>query len=224
MKVAVIGTGKTGSYVEKLSHQVIGPFNSKNLVNVQELKKADVGVVFTTGEVFLEIFPILLEAKIPMAVGSTGFEWTDDMERQVMRTGTTWIHANNFSLGMNLVKAALTQFNRLMPLLSNPQIKLKEIHHTHKKDKPSGTAKYWAKWLDYDGEITSIREADVMGIHEAVIETELEKISITHEAHDRALFAKGALWAANYLIDTELPSGVFDFQELIEQKFLGDRK
>ncbi len=222
MKVAVVGTGKTGSQVLKLHKDIVGPFNSKNPAHSKEISQADVAIVFTGGDVFLDIFPELVKARVPVIAGSTGFEWTDEMKKEIQQSGQPWIHANNFSLGMNLMRAALKNFNKLMPLLSNPRIKMLEIHHTHKKDKPSGTAKYWAQWLGYEGDITSIREADVMGIHEASIETELEKIQIKHEAKDRALFAKGALWAAGLILKEEPEPGLYDFQDYIAQKFLGE--
>jgi 4-hydroxy-tetrahydrodipicolinate reductase len=220
MKVAVVGAGKTGSAViDLLVDEVIGPFNSKNKVSYDELVKADVAIVFTPGEVFLEVFPHLIEAKIPVVTGATGFEWNKDMLNAIEGSGVPWVSATNFSLGMNIVKVALNQMSRLKDLMGDVQAHITETHHTKKLDAPSGTAKSWASWFGYSGDIESIREGDVKGIHELTLTSPFEKITLKHESLDRALFAQGAIWAAKYIMQNQLEAKLYLFEEIIEQKY-----
>jgi 4-hydroxy-tetrahydrodipicolinate reductase len=91
------------------------------------------------------------------------------------------------------------------------------VHHIHKKDAPSGTALSWKEWLNKEAEITSAREGDVNGIHELTVSTANERITLKHDALDRALFAEGAIWAAEQLIKNQnLTNGIYTFGQLFD--------
>ena len=218
MKISVIGTGKTGSkVVDLLGENVLDTFDENNPPTVDKLKKADAIIIFVPGNAVVNIIDVVLASGVPTAWGSTGFEWPEDLNRKVQSMRSKWVLANNFSLGMNLIRKAIETMSAGSIILNNPSFKIHEVHHIHKKDAPSGTAISWKSWLNQPVEITSEREGDVYGIHELIIKTETEKITLSHEALDRSIFAEGAIWAANQLVSNEqLIYGVHTFGELFD--------
>ena len=222
MKLALIGSGKTGSQILQLTKEVKEIFNSQNPVTLEALQSCDSAIIFVNAHVLQKMFPILIEARKPLIIGTTGMDWNDELKNKIEAAGITCIYSSNFSLGMNLIKVALENFSKLFNLLENPQVSLSETHHIKKIDKPSGTALAWKKWLGREVAIESIREGDAKGLHNLEIKTEFEKITLSHETLNRALFAKGALWACQFLQENQLPPGLYDFQNLISQHFLGE--
>lgn len=218
MKISVIGTGKTGSkVVEMLGDNLAFAFDESNLPTLEKLKKSDAVIIFVPGDAVPEIFDLVLEAGIPAAWGSTGFEWPDDLDEQVKKANTKWVLATNFSLGMNIIRHAIKTISAGSEILKNPTFKIHETHHIHKKDAPSGTSLSWKEWLGKDAEVTSTREGDVNGIHELTVGTNTEKITLKHNALDRGLFAEGAIWTVEQLInEPKLTNGVFSFGQLFD--------
>jgi len=220
MKISVIGTGKTGSkVVEMLGNRLLDAFDENNLPTVEKLQKADAVIIFVPGTAVEAIMETVLASGTFAAWGSTGFSWPEDLDRRVQSMRTKWVLANNFSLGMNLIRKAIESISTGSQILNKPTFHIHEVHHIHKKDAPSGTAISWKKWLDQPVEITSARVGDVHGIHELNITTGTEKISISHEALDRSIFAEGAIWAAEQLVSNQhLKYGVHTFGELFDTK------
>ncbi len=218
MKISVIGTGKTGSkVVEMLGDHLLDSFDENNLPTLEKLKKADALIVFVPGDAVSDIIEVVLASGVPAAWGSTGYEWPDDLDRRVQSLRTKWVLANNFSLGMNLIRKAIESMSSGSEILNSPDFAIHEVHHIHKKDAPSGTAISWKNWLNQPVEITSDREGDVNGIHELTITTGTEKIQLKHEALDRSIFAEGAIWAAEQLVSNQhLKYGVHTFGELFD--------
>lgn len=215
MKIALLGTGKTGSkIIENKVHEIIC-FNTKNPPTFDLLKNCDVIISFLPGDVFVHYIPLLVETKLPVVCGSTGLSWPIDLDETLKIKNLSWIHATNFSLGVAVVKTLLEKINSLSSLFSQPKISIHEVHHIHKKDAPSGTALSMKEWIGLDCDITSAREGDVIGHHELTFNTGSEKIIITHEALDRKLFADGAIWAAEYLFQNKRP-GLHSFQSVLE--------
>lgn len=218
MKISVIGTGKTGSKVEELlGDKLHESFDEQTPPTVEKIKTADAVIIFVPSDSVENILEIVLASGVPAAWGSTGFEWPKDLDRKVQALRTKWVIANNFSLGMNLIRKAIQSMSHGSGILNQPKFHIHEVHHIHKKDAPSGTAISWKNWLDQSVEITSQREGDVNGIHELSISTETEKIQLKHEALDRAIFAEGAIWAAKQLVSNQhLKHGVHTFGELFD--------
>ncbi|MEP2448466.1 MAG: dihydrodipicolinate reductase C-terminal domain-containing protein [Balneola sp.] len=218
MKISVIGTGKTGSkVVEMLGDNLAYAFDESNPPTVEKLNESDAVIIFVPGDAVAEILPVVLESGIPAAWGSTGFSWPEDLEDKVQKMETKWVLATNFSLGMNIIRNAIQIISSGSEILNNPEFKIHEIHHIHKKDAPSGTALSWKEWLNKEVEITSAREGDVNGIHELTVSTANEKITLKHDALDRALFAEGAIWAAEQLIKNQnLTNGIYTFGQLFD--------
>lgn len=195
MKIAVIGKGKTGGELLGLipKDSLLGPYSRSNPINIEELNQADVGIAFITGPVFLELIPTLLKTKTPLLIGATGVEVPKELDQQLKEAQTSWMIASNFSAGIQLFRQLIKRINSLKATLPGFEASLLDIHHIHKLDSPSGTAKSLAKWSDFEVNITDKREGDVVGIHELTLNFPQETLSIKHDAKNRALFAQGAL-------------------------------
>ena len=216
MKIALLGKGKTGSKVLlNTNHQVIA-FDSKNPPNFEKLETFDVIISFLPGDVFKSYIPLLIQTKLPVVSGSTGFEWPENLNEILANKKLSWIYASNFSMGVAVIKQMLNKLSLAKNMFGQHQISIHEIHHTQKKDAPSGTALSMEQWMNEKCLITSERSGDVIGFHELKFDTGSEKIAISHEALDRQLFADGALWAAEYLFKNKSP-GLNNFQEIIER-------
>jgi 4-hydroxy-tetrahydrodipicolinate reductase len=218
MKISVIGTGKTGSkVVEMLGDNLAHAFDESDPPTLEKLRKSDAVIIFVPGDAVSEVFDLVLESGIPAAWGSTGFEWPDDLDQQVKKANTKWVLATNFSLGMNIIRNAIKTISAGSDILKDPVFKIHEVHHVHKKDAPSGTALSWKEWLAKDAEISSAREGDINGIHELSVRTETEEITLRHDALNRGLFAEGAIWAVEQLINEQkLTNGVVTFGQLFD--------
>lgn len=214
MKIALIGAGKTGAKVSEL-HRDTTIFNSANQATIEGLKTCDIIISFLPGDIFVDYIPMLIEAKIPVITGSTGFEWKDEWIKEIHDKKLVWVRAHNFSLGMNIVKNMIETLSKARDLYTDAQFSIHDIHHTMKVDSPSGTALSWEKWLGTNAKITAERTGDVVGYHHLLMESPVEKIKITHEAIDRAIFAKGALWAAEKAFKNMVPSGLNDFSTIV---------
>lgn len=216
MKIALLGKGKTGSKVlENKVHQIIS-FDSKNPPTFEKLETFDAIISFLPGDVFKSYIPLLIETKLPVVTGSTGFEWPDNLNDTLITRKLSWIYASNFSLGVAIVKQMLNKLSDAKAMFPEHKSSIHEVHHTHKKDAPSGTALSMAEWLNDNSTITSERTGDVIGFHELKFETGSEKITLSHEALDRKLFADGAIWAAEFLV--KKPTyGLNSFQAIIER-------
>lgn len=223
-KLALLGTGKTGSHVLELApskgFEVVS-FNSKNPPTLEALSSCDVIMSFLPGEAFLGYVDLITQSKVPLVCGSTGFEWSDEIKNTIKTQGLTWLYATNFALGMNIVHKMIDELARARKLFSEYDFKMHEIHHTKKLDAPSGTALTWKKWLADDVEITSERTGDVVGTHIMTFNSAFERITLTHESLDRKIFAEGALWAAQKIItDKNLAGGLHSFEDLTMKELL----
>ncbi|MEX0722535.1 MAG: dihydrodipicolinate reductase C-terminal domain-containing protein [Gracilimonas sp.] len=218
MKIAVIGTGKTGGkVVELLGDELSEAFDAGNPPTKEKLKVADAVIIFVPGDAVPDVIDDVIEAGIPAAWGSTGFDWPEDLEERVKTKSTRWVLASNFSLGMNIIRKGIEAISAGSAILKDPEFHIHEVHHVHKKDAPSGTALSWKEWLDKEAEVTSAREGDVKGIHELTMKTGTEEITLRHKALDRALFAEGAIWAAKQLVNnSKMEAGIRTFGQLFD--------
>ena len=220
MRIAAIGTGRTGSEVinllsESTLHSI---FNSTTPLTAKALQGADIAIVFTPGNTVESISQVILEAKIPSIWGSTGFTWPSNMDRRLREAKLCWVHATNFSLGMVVMRHVLQQLGDLVEILTAPKYHLIESHHAHKEDSPSGTALSWNTWFGHPVSIESIRKGDVVGNHRLEIETENDLMLFEHQAKSRRTFAEGALWAAQQIVTGYFcDAGLHLFEEMVEK-------
>lgn len=217
MKIALLGRGKTGSKVMELAHtHEVECFHRSNEPTFEKLTKFDVIISFLPGEAFQALIPLLLETKLPVVTGSTGFTWPPDFDKTLQEKNLSWIHATNFSLGVVVLKQLIERLHQVDHLFSDKKLSIHEVHHTKKLDAPSGTALSMKEWLNEPCEITSERTGDVVGLHTLRLETSGEIIKLEHEAKNRSLFAEGALWAANYIKTQTMKPGLHSFQKVVE--------
>jgi len=121
---------------------------------------------------------------------------------------------------MPLIHQAITQLSQAPQFLDNPKFHIHEIHHTAKKDGPSGTALLWKEWLQQPATLSFSRKDDVKGIHTLTIKTTTEEITLKHEAFDRSIFARGALWTAQQLFNGNFKEpGFHSFINVVEHHF-----
>lgn len=125
-----------------------------------------------------------------------------------------WVWGGNFSRGILLLKLALHALTRRPDLLAEWESALVETHHRRKKDAPSGTALELADILPPTHPITSLRVGEVIGEHTFLLSTVGEELVLTHRAHDRQIFAQGALWALEWL-SAQNTGFVGKFEEIV---------
>lgn len=206
-----------------------------DLENAQELtaeniKKADVAIEFTSPHTAYNNVKFCLENGIPVVCGSTG--WLDRLEevkQLAAQQHTGLIVASNFSVGVNIFFEINKRLAALMDAHKEYEIILKEIHHTQKKDAPSGTAISLAeqildqigrkqKWVNeqslqpHELSIISERVDPAPGTHHVKYASDIDDIEIIHTAHNRTGFALGAVLAAEFLKGKE---GFFGMKEVL---------
>ena len=230
MKIALVGYGKMGKIIDEISqsrgHEVVARL--KETPNRESLKDADVVIEFSNPEAAFENIKVCLENKIPVICGTTG--WLDkkpEIERIAVEQNSAFLYGSNFSLGVNLFFAINEKLAKLMNNVDEYQCQLEEIHHTHKKDAPSGTAisiaegiiensKYEAwKLGETKGNelgIFAIREDEVPGTHSVFYRSEVDEIEIKHTAFNRNGFALGAVIAAEWIVGKQ---GVFSMKDVL---------
>lgn len=219
IKVIISGYGKMGHMVEKeLERRGIELVEASEDITAVDpaVAKACVCIDFTTPDAFRANYPFIARHFKAAVVGTTG--WNDiraDVFAAFEAAGTPLIYASNFSLGVNALYAAVRKASALLKGAGYvPEIE--EIHHIHKLDAPSGTAKTLGaiveELLGEKPEITSVREGEVPGIHTLTLTSECDKLTLRHEAFSREGFAKGAVVAATL---TEGLEGIHEFGELL---------
>ena len=184
----------------------------------EELARECVCIDFTTPEAFRANYKWIAGHFKAAVIGTTGW---DDIREEVtgafLSAGTPMIWSSNYSIGVNATYAVL---ERVSDILKGKGYlpRVEEIHHIHKLDAPSGTAKEMGRIVEAHlgtaPEINSIREGEVPGTHIVEFESEVDKITVKHEAFSRQGFAEGAVVAA---LMTEGLTGVHTFKELILQ-------
>lgn len=163
-----------------------------------DIHDADVAIEFSTPATAEANVRMCWEAGLPVVCGSTGWDAAALMA-EAEKTGKKLIWKSNFSIGVNV----MFEISRVLADALRPygyEISMQEIHHIHKLDKPSGTAKTLAECVGYTGEIESLREGEVPGTHSITWTSDVDRITLTHEAFGRQGFALGAVVAAEEII------------------------
>ena len=228
MKIALLGYGRMGQAIEKIAiergHKIVAKIDKDN---PNESYKADVAINFSVPMAAYENISGAINKKIPVVCGTTG--WLDrlnEVETLCQQKECAFLYASNYSLGVNLffeLNSKLADIMQKQPLYT-PSIE--EIHHTHKLDKPSGTAITLAQGIPSEGNawhlaedngqgvpITSDRKNEVPGTHTVTYRSEIDEISITHTAHNRTGFALGAVLAAEWIKDKK---GIFSMRDVLK--------
>ena len=219
MKVIISGYGRMGHMVEEELRRrgvELVAASEDICATAPEVARECAVIDFTTPEAFRKNYPFIAKHFRAAVIGTTG--WNDiaeDVFKAFRDAGTPMIYASNFSLGVNALFAAVRKAAELLKGAGyTPEIE--EIHHIHKLDAPSGTAKTLGRLVEArlgeKPELTSVREGEVPGIHTVTLTSGADRLTLRHEAFSRAGFAAGAVTAA---LMTESVSGVHEFSELL---------
>ncbi|MEO6253655.1 MAG: 4-hydroxy-tetrahydrodipicolinate reductase [Ferruginibacter sp.] len=236
MKIALIGYGKMGKTIEGIALQrghtadLKIDIDSMASFTKEHLQQCDVAIEFTGPQSAKENILKCMEAGIPIVSGSTGWiESLAEVENYCKEKDGSFLYASNFSVGVNIFFEVNKKLAQLMKGHQDYKITMEEIHHTQKKDAPSGTAITLAeqilaevprkkKWVndrsqnEEDLSIISIREDPAPGTHSIKYSSAVDDIEIIHTAHSRQGFALGAVLAAEYIYNKK---GIFNMKDII---------
>jgi len=237
MNVAIIGYGKMGRAIEQIllerGHKVplIIDIDNQADMTPESLRKADVAIEFTTPDTAYGNIVKCLEAGVPVVCGTTA--WLDHYDEAVELCNSlngTFFYASNYSIGVNVFFKINSMLASIMNRYNEYDVTLNEVHHTQKKDAPSGTAiilaegiidnvdrkKEWFLGATTDPEkleITAQRRSIVPGIHTVVWESPTDVITIDHSVKSRNTLAAGAVMAAEFLAGKK---GIYTMDDLLD--------
>jgi 4-hydroxy-tetrahydrodipicolinate reductase len=236
MKIALIGYGKMGKAIEEIALQrghsiglkidiaTLADFTKENLL------KCDVAIEFTSPHTALQNIITCLDAGIPVVSGSTGWlEQWDLVKKKCEEKNGALLYSSNYSIGVNIFFELNKKLASLMNQQTNYEVSMEEIHHTQKKDAPSGTAITLAeqvmenldrkhKWVNDEIPkadelaIVSKRIDPAPGTHIVKYHSAIDDIEIIHTAHNRTGFATGAVLAAEFLKDKK---GIYSMKDVL---------
>ena len=234
MKIALLGYGRMGKAIEQIAnergHTIVAKIEKNE--NQGKLSEAEVAINFSIPDTAVANIKAAMEKQIPVVCGTTGWlEQLKEVEDFCLQNKTAFLYASNFSVGVNLFFKLNEVFAKLMHPHKSYSAEMKEIHHIHKLDAPSGTAITLAegifdqsKYTDWSIDDTKgdstlpiavERTGEVPGTHSIEYKSSVDSISIQHEAHSRQGFALGAVIAAEWIQDKK---GVFTMNDVLDIK------
>lgn len=232
MNILLVGYGKMGKTIERIAigrnHTISGRIDVDNQHELATVK-ADVAIEFSHPDAAFENVKRCLERGIPVVCGTTG--WLSkkaEIEALTKKMNSTFFYASNYSLGVNLFFKLNEHLAKMMSGFKAYDVTMEEIHHTEKKDAPSGTAITLAdgvmkhverkkSWVNEDATqpdqlfIKSLREGLVPGTHTVKYSSAMDDIEIKHTAHTREGFALGAVMVAEWIKDKKGVLSMDDF-------------
>jgi 4-hydroxy-tetrahydrodipicolinate reductase len=236
MKIALIGYGKMGKAIEEILLQrghtapLKIDINNQDQFTKENLLQCDVAIEFTGPHSAVNNISTCLDAGISVVSGSTGWleQWTLIEDKCKSNNGGL-LYASNFSVGVNLFFELNKKLAQLMSGQDTYNVSMEEIHHTQKKDAPSGTAITLAeqvlhdvtrkkKWINeaekYPNELSIIskRIDPAPGTHSIKYSSAIDDIEIIHTAHSRTGFATGAVLAAEFLSGKK---GIYSMKDVL---------
>lgn len=225
-KIAVIGDGKMGKTIAAMAKDrgwtvatVLGEKENPDGGGItrESLKGADVAIEFTEPKAAVRNIRACVAAGCPVVVGTTG--WYDSLDAvtvEVKKAGGALLWSANFSIGIQIFLDLARRAGGLVAGIEGWDAHIVETHHAAKKDAPSGTAivieQAAREGLGRKVPITSIRTGSVPGTHELILDSQSEQLTLTHSVRDRAVFAAGALAAADWLVGRR---GVFTMRDFL---------
>ena len=234
MEIILLGYGKMGKTIEKVAldrgHQISARIDVDNASDF-ETASGDVAIEFSHPDAAFDNVRKCLQNQLPVVCGTTGWlARKAEIELICKKYNGTFFYASNYSLGVNIFFKVNEYIARMMDNLSEYEISLDEVHHTEKKDAPSGTAitlaegiikhvKRKKKWVNRKTEkpeelfVESFRIDQVPGTHIVKYESSIDDIQIKHIAHSREGFAKGAVMVAEWIKDKK---GAFTMDDFLK--------
>lgn len=236
MKVVLLGYGKMGKAIEDVAlrrgHEVVLKIDEFNIEEFsrENARRADVAIEFTGPHSAYANVRRALEFGLPVVCGSTGWlEKLDLVKSFCTELNGSFIYSSNFSVGVNIFFEINKRLAKLLAAHKDYEVQVTEIHHTAKKDSPSGTAITIAEqilenmtrkkgWVNHisdnpeEIEIISERIDPAPGTHKVKYSSAIDDIEIIHTAHNRQGFALGAVLAAEYIHDKK---GVYSMSDVL---------
>ncbi|HUW93322.1 MAG TPA: 4-hydroxy-tetrahydrodipicolinate reductase [Bacteroidales bacterium] len=237
MNIALLGYGRMGQEIELNAplhgHTIVLKIDGENRddLTATAVKDVDVAIEFTGPAAAPDMVLMALSLGLPVVSGSTGWlHRYDEIRDYCLKINGTFLHSSNFSIGVNILFRLNSDLARIMSSLGAYKVTIEEIHHIRKLDSPSGTAVTLAEEIarqhaDYDGwkkaeemadpkhvPVTSLREGATPGTHSVIWESDIDRITLRHEALNRRGFAAGALLAAEYIAGRK---GVFSMSDVL---------
>lgn len=234
MKIGLLGYGKMGKEIEAIAlqrgHEVPLKIDEHNRLTITEadIKACDVMIDFSTPHSVIGNIHFVMNAKVPMVVGTTG--WHDSIDAIASlcnQQNGSLVYGSNFSVGVNIFFALNKYLAGMMDQYLNYEPAIHEIHHTQKLDAPSGTAITLGKdiveklnrktnWTDKNAKpeellITADRIENVPGTHIVSYTSDIDTIEMKHIAHNRKGFALGAVIAAEWIVNKK---GFFEVKQM----------
>lgn len=232
MNILLVGYGKMGKTIESIAlnrgHQIAGRIDVDNQEEFDRVK-ADVAIEFSHPDAAFSNVKKCIDRDIPVVCGTTGWlSRKQEIERLTLQNNGAFFYASNYSLGVNLFFKLNEMVSKMMSAFPTYDVTMEEIHHTEKKDAPSGTAITLAegvmkhvsaktKWVNNEPQnanelfIKSIREGKVPGTHTVRYSSAMDEIEIKHTAHTREAFALGAVLVAEWVKDKKGILSMDDF-------------
>lgn len=217
MKITLLGYGKMGRLIEQLAvtqgHQIVGK-------STNEIAQADVCIDFSHASCMFSHVEKAVALKKPLVIGTTGWESDfDTIKKLILNSSIGCIYSPNFSIGVYLFQQLISQAAKLMSSFKEYDVAGIELHHRHKADAPSGTAKALTYTLlkelspAHPFTFTSVRCGSNPGCHQIEFDSPADTITLTHAARNRDGFASGAIKAAEWVKDKQ---GFFTMEDFLQ--------
>jgi 4-hydroxy-tetrahydrodipicolinate reductase len=218
LKVLLVGYGKMGRMVEEMAAGQDIEIDGREDDGRDDWRPADVAVEFSTASALLANFPRYVRSKMNVVIGTTGWgEHAARLRAEAAQAGLGVVAAPNFSIGVNIFQHVVAETARLMKTQPQFGAWIHEIHHSAKRDAPSGTAillkdAMTGAGFDRGIDVSSSRAGSVPGTHTVGFDGPSDTIELIHTARDRRGFAGGALVAARWLKGR---SGWYSMQDVL---------
>ena len=234
MKIALVGYGAMGKVVEanvSADEQIIGIVAPETGVSFADLKeKPDVIIDYSHPALLNSVCEYAIANNVPVVVATTGHSAEQVEQIKDLATKVPVLYSGNYSLGVILLNRLVKQ---ITPILKDSfDIEIIEKHHNKKVDAPSGTAKMLVNSVNADGDMNivygregaskrqpydvgvhAIRGGTIVGEHQVIYAGLDEVLTLTHQAHSKAIFAKGSLRGAHWLV--KMPNGLYNMEDVL---------
>ena len=226
MKALIVGPGKMGRAIEAVlvqrGHGVRARYGRRDDLEALEPDVVDVAFEFTEAQAAPRTVATLLVHRVPVVSGTTGWD-VGPARRLAEERRVPFLHSPSFSIGVAALRRAAMVLGASLARFPEFEPAIVERHHSAKRDAPSGTAKAIAESVAVGrapGEevpIVSLRHGGQPGEHRLVFEGPDESVELVHRARSRALFALGAVQAAEWLLKSGL-TGPVTFDDFLDRR------
>lgn len=235
------GKGRMGQTLAQLASQcdaeILGAIDEGETLSDEIWAAAQVVIDFSFHTVTASLLEKASQHKVPVVIGTTGHTESEVEAIKQTAQNLALTLAGNYSIGVNLLFHLTREAARILPSSYAPEIT--EIHHRHKKDAPSGTAKNLAEMVEGERDLPdeariygrsgdtgarpqnelavhALRGGEIVGEHTVFFFGDSDRIELTHRASDRGIFARGAFQAAHWLTGQE--AGLYSMQDVLGLK------